>query len=461
MNNIWRVFRFEFIRNFKRRGYLFTTFALPLILIALLTGWQAISGDNLATDVVSADRAILSGDLDSFDSGDGSTADSSSTDNATGDDSTDSEEFETLDGEELIDQLNFSTEGKIGFVDASGLFANDTANENIVRYESIDEGVVAVENGTLDMLYFISESYAEDGAIQVYVPSMSLDTLDTVGLDELVFAQIDFDKIDPLMLMRLRFPTNYTEARINASTDSTRESNEDNDFGIVYGYGMIFIFAVFTTSGYLMQSIIEEKESRLIEVLISTVRPTQLLAGKMLGLGFLGLLQLAIWIAFVVGFVLSQPDIQTLIEPFLSTLSITNQTLLILAAYFILGYGMFASAFVGVGAISRSLQEGPQFTVVIIMPAMIPFFLMEQFISDPNGTAATIMSIFPVTSPLAMPMRALVTDVPVGELVLSLGLSVLFVGFILWIAGRLFRVQTLLSGTLPKIRDIPKLLFQG
>lgn len=463
MNNIWRVFRFETIRNFKRRGYLFSTFALPIILIVLLTGWQALSGGNLTTDALdAADQTIMSEDLGEFDGAEGTGQDESTTGNASGDvsdDESDSDEAVASE-EELLDQLGFDTDDTVGFVDQSGLFTKEVPGDNIQRYDSLEEGQAAVSDGTLDVLYLFDETYAEDGEVQAFVPTINIEFLDTVGLEEIVFAQISLDGIDPLKLLRLRFPTNYTEVRINTETDSARESNEDSDFGLVYGYGMIFIFAVFTTSGYLMQSVIEEKESRLIEVLISTVRPTQLLAGKMLGLGFLGLFQIAVWIGLAVAFLANQQDLVTLIEPFLSTIEISTQTILVLILYFILGYGMFAAAFVGVGAISRSLQEGPQFTIVIVLPAMAPFFLLNEFISAPNGAAATFLSIFPVTSPLAMPMRSLVTDVPLEQLVLSLVISALFVGFILWVAGRLFRVQTLLSGNVPKIREIPKLLFE-
>jgi ABC-2 type transport system permease protein len=111
-----------------------------------------------------------------------------------------------------------------------------------------------------------------------------------------------------------------------------------------------------------------------------------------------------------------------------------------------------------VGAISNSMQEGPQLAVIFTLPAVLPLYFLGLFISSPDGTLPVILSLFPVTAPLAMVMRISATTVPVWQIILSLALLVVMDVLIIWLAGRMFRVQNLLAGQVPKIRDLPKLL---
>jgi ABC-2 type transport system permease protein len=145
--------------------------------------------------------------------------------------------------------------------------------------------------------------------------------------------------------------------------------------------------------------------------------------------------------------------------PFLANLSLPVEQLPIVAVYFLVGFFMFAALFGMVGALSNSAQEGPQMTVVFVLPAMIPLWVTYAFVTDPNGTVPTLLSMFPLTAPIAMMMRLVVTDVPLWQVGLSLAILVGFVIALYWLAGRLFRVQILLSGKMPRLRDIPKLVF--
>jgi len=104
------------------------------------------------------------------------------------------------------------------------------------------------------------------------------------------------------------------------------------------------------------------------------------------------------------------------------------------------------------------MRESQNYVTFVTLPAALPFFFLSLFAEEPNGTIATVLSIFPLTSPLSMIMRASVTTIPTGQLALSIGLLVLTVIFVIWLAGRLFRVNTLLMGNMPKLRDIPTLI---
>ena len=131
--------------------------------------------------------------------------------------------------------------------------------------------------------------------------------------------------------------------------------------------------------------------------------------------------------------------------------------LALLLAYFLLLYFFMAAGFGAVGALSQSMQEGPQFTVVFVLPAMVPLWFTSVFATDPDGSLAVALSVLPIVSPLAMVQRLAITEVPALEIVLSLALMCAAVLAMFWLAGRLFRFHTLLAGRLPRLREIPQL----
>ena len=253
----------------------------------------------------------------------------------------------------------------------------------------------------------------------------------------------------------MRFPANIET--INLARDGVVE-NEDADFAAVYVFALIFLLGVFMTNGYLMQSVIEEKESHLIEIMISSIRPTQLLVGKVLAMGLMGIIQIISWVASVLILVSLAAQMSAFVGTFLPAVQIPTDLLPVMLLYFILGYLFFAAGYAAIGALSTSLREGPQYAVIFALPAGLPFYFFSIFAESPDGTLPVILSIFPLTSPLSMIMRLNVSSVPVEQLILSLGLLALSTVGMAWFAGRLFRFQTLLAGQMPKLRDIPKLV---
>jgi ABC-2 type transport system permease protein len=248
------------------------------------------------------------------------------------------------------------------------------------------------------------------------------------------------------------------EANLQRDATGQTESNFDSDFAIVYIFAITLLLSVFMTNGYLMQTVIEEKETRLIEILISTMRPGVLLAGKILALGLLGLIQIIVWIGalLLVGKLVAGDPTSPLAA--LATISLEPTEVIVLILYFIFGYLFFAAAYGMIGAVSNSMQEGPQYAAVFTLPAAIPMYFIALFISSPDSPLAIILSLIPITAPLSMVMRVTISTVPLWQILVSLGLLILTDVFMIWAAGRLFRVQTLLAGQVPKLRDIPRLL---
>jgi len=267
--------------------------------------------------------------------------------------------------------------------------------------------------------------------------------------------------VDPEVFERLVNPSSFQVNNLSL-VNAESAQNEDGSFLLVYVFAIVLIFSLFTTSGYLMQSVIEEKETRLIEILISTVRPGQLLAGKILAMGIVGLVQVVAWIGglYLLVQIASGGAANQVagVVASIANLQIPVNILPILLVYFVLAYFLFAGLFSIIGALSNSLREGPQYAVLFTLPAALPLYFISLFASAPEGPIPTFLSIFPLTAPIAMAARLVISNVPVWQLALSLILLAMTAIAAMWLAGRAFRVQLLLAGQMPKLKDLPKVL---
>jgi ABC-2 type transport system permease protein len=214
------------------------------------------------------------------------------------------------------------------------------------------------------------------------------------------------------------------------------------------------MLSVFWGGGYLMQSVVQEKESRIIEIILSSVRPTPLLLGKILAMGLLSLLQVAT-LAGTFIFIVSRAGN---LSDAVGNVHISAGTVVVLVVYFLLGFLLFGSLMAAIGALTTSVRESQNLVAVVTLPAAIPYFFLAVFAEEPNGPLAVILSLFPITAPLSMVMRVSAATVPVFQLVLGVVLLSLGVAFAIWLAGRVFRVNVLLMGNMPKLRDIPRLI---
>ncbi len=327
----------------------------------------------------------------------------------------------------------------------------------VLRYATFEEGKTALEDDAITALYVFETDFVDTGDVSVYVSGLNLEVGNTETmlhdfmLRSLLY-NVDAQQYAALYL-RLRDPAFVMEHTIT-DTGATEQSNENRDFILVYGFGLMLMMTVFWGGGYLMQSVVQEKESRVIEIMLSSVRPLALLVGKILAMGVLSLLQVAtIAGAFVI--IISQAGT---LSSALGDVSVSPGLLVMLAVYFVLGFLLFGSLMAGIGAVSTTMRESQNFVTVITLPAMFPFFFITIFATDPNGTFATVLSMIPLTAPLSMIMRLAVTDVPVVQLVASMALLLLGVMGAIWFSARLFRVNTLLMGHMPRLRDLPRLL---
>lgn len=417
--NIWRVFKYELRRNIRRKGFLFATFGIPLIGFVILFGSRVISQAN-ANNQTDADNG-------------GAMVE------------TQGPEFRGIE--------------QAGYVDLSGQFAAPGGMRRILtRYDDEASAQAAMNADEIDVYYVIAADYLETGDVKLVVPKFNFNLTSSTPIRQLILNNLASEVQDENLFNRLLNPSNIDEINLQRDASGQTETNFGSDFAVVYIFAIALMMSVFLTNSYLMQTVIEEKETRLIEILISTMRPTHLLAGKIFALGLMGLLQIIVWVGslFLIGRLVAGDTASPLAA--LGTISIGADKILILLLYFIFGYLFFAAAFGMVGAISNSMQEGPQFAVIFTLPAYAPLYFLSIFITTPDAPLPTILSLIPVTAPLSMVMRVTLMSVPLWQIALSLTLLIITDVFMIWLAGRMFRVQTLLSGQVPKWRDLPRLL---
>jgi ABC-2 type transport system permease protein len=274
----------------------------------------------------------------------------------------------------------------------------------------------------------------------------------------LIQARLKHSGIDPKVL---------TDAMKRADLKTTKVSGgkatgESGAASFMIGYFMAFVLylGVVLYGQQTMMSVIEEKTSRIMEVLASSVRPFQMLLGKVLGVGSAGLLQMAIWGAtvFVVtsqrgriaGLVGVSPEAMQQIP--IPTMS--PGMLVIFLAYFILGFLLYGALYAAIGSMCNSTQDAQQYVAVLTPLLMISFFAVFAIFKDPTGGIGVPMSMIPFFSQLAMPVRWSLSSVPPGQLVLSLGLGVLALLGVTWVAARIYRTGILMYGKKPTFREV-------
>ncbi len=216
---------------------------------------------------------------------------------------------------------------------------------------------------------------------------------------------------------------------------------------------VLFLFiSIFTSSGYLFSSVIQEKSGKVVEPLLASVRTYQLLGGKLAGLGVLGLLQIFIWIAIVMLFVFT--DIIPVKEyPFLN---VHNAGIFIL--YFILGYLFFASIFAGVGSLSSSEQDAHNLTQVMRILSIFPIALVILVLLSPDSLLVRILSFIPFLTPTFMVLRTPLGEPPLVDYYISSGIMLFSIIVLILFSGRIYRLANLLYHQKPSFKGFATLL---
>lgn len=248
--------------------------------------------------------------------------------------------------------------------------------------------------------------------------------------------------------------------------------------------GVIMYLMVFINGSMVMRSVMEEKMSRIVEVMISSVKPFQLMLGKIIGVGAVGLTQFLIWailiplIGLIVSLFMGIDSSQQMMPPgssgaeelmdagfspglLIAEIQRMNWWLIIpmFILFFLGGFFIYSSLFAAVGsAIGDDMGEGQSLTIPITIPVILAFYIMIVAIRAPNSSLAVWASIFPLFSPIVMPAR-LAFNPPAWQIILSAGLLILSVFFFVWLSGRIYRIGILMYGKKASFKEIGKWLF--
>jgi len=243
--------------------------------------------------------------------------------------------------------------------------------------------------------------------------------------------------------------------------DEGREKDSDMLLAASFVIGMLIYITLAIYGQMILGAVVEEKETRIAEILFSSARPFELMLGKLTGVALAGLTQLGIWvgsIAALIAFVAVQADL----SPIISGLpTVTPLMILLFLIYFLLGYFAFASLFALIGSVVTTVQEGGQFSFPVIMTMLVGFYFSFAVIRDPNSSLSFWVSILPFFAPMTMPVRIIAATPPWWEIVLSIGINTLAIFFLVWIASRVYRIGMLMYGKRATIPEIWRWLRQA
>ena len=314
-------------------------------------------------------------------------------------------------------------------------------------------------------------------------------------LDKQLFDKLLMDtfNIQPKQFEMYKQATQATITSIRIDElGNEKASNADIRKLVGMAFGLIIYFLIFFSAQQVLRGVLEEKTNRIIEVLISSVKPVQLMLGKIVGVAMVGLTQLVLWIVLtlilIVGVqfiapnlfagdsemmqmaIQTQMDGNTLtpidMEQLLAQNSVFEQIqnyfnisftalLLCFLFYFIFGYLIYASLFAAVGAAVDSETDSQQFVLPVTIPLIFAIVMFVPITEAPNGALAIWLSMIPLTSPVVMLMR-LPAGVPLYELLASMALCIIFFFFCVWLAARIYRIGILMYGKKTTWRDLGK-----
>jgi ABC-2 type transport system permease protein len=320
------------------------------------------------------------------------------------------------------------------------------AQSRYIRYESEPEAQSAMQVGDIGAYYIVPENYLSEGTIYYIRPDFNpISGMEqSSAFQDLLTYNLTNGNAD--LAARLANPVNVET--VTLSPIPQRDPEGIFTFIVPYIITMLFYIVILSSSSLMLSSINTEKTSRVLEILMTSLTPTQILTGKILALGLAGLVQTLFWGGL--GLITLNRNLSGMNLG--SEFQLPPSIILWGVIFFLLGYIMYASLMGGIGALVSNIREASQVTTVVIIPLIIPILVISSLIGEPNGPIAMVLSLFPLTSPVAMMTRLSATTVPIWQILLAVALAALTAWLILRAVAGLFRAQNLLSGQAFSIR---------
>ena len=396
MRTIFIVIQHEFRTILQKKSFWIMTFIFPILIIGFNVGAQLVAARSTSEEDL---EALLA-------------------------------EFDTS-----------ATPHPIAYIDEANLLESlppDIAPEFLVAYVNVETAKAALMAEEIDQYFIIPADYIESG--KVIVITREFQPLN-IPNDELISYALAYNLTgDADTAATLIQPSRNLTSEALAPANNNDNSNPLTFF-VPFATMFIFFFLISMSSGYMLQSVSKEKENRTVEVLLVSMKPRDLMLGKVIGLSVVALIQVVVWMG---GGALMLQRGQTMLASF-GSYSLPPGFLIWAVLFFALGYILYASLMGAIGALSPSAREAGQYTFIVMLPLLLPLWLNFAFIRDANGTLATALSLFPLTAPTSMMTRIAAGGVPTWQIILSLtGLAITTYVLVL-LSARFFRADTLLS----------------
>lgn len=343
------------------------------------------------------------------------------------------------------------------YIDYSGLIQSlpdGFPQDALLAYSDETQAQADLAAGKLSGFYIVPADYAEKGEVTM----VTLDANPATGFEQntLFNEVLHFNLLGSNMDLFQKYstPANFEYIDL-APEDGMRDLSDPMAFYLPYGITMLFYILIMTSASLLLNNISKEKENRVMEILLASVKPIEMFTGKIIALGVAGLLQMVVWLGAAI--LILRLGGTTLNIP--AGMQFAPSLLLWGIVFFILGYGIYGSLMAGLGAMVPNLREASQSTFMIILPMIIPLMFISELIQNPNGSVATILSIVPLTASTAMMTRLAATNVPVWQPMLSALLQMGLVILIVRGVAKLFKAQTMLTGQKFNAKTFYKIIF--
>ena len=346
----------------------------------------------------------------------------------------------------------------VGYIDHSGILADPLRLETsgdifdpVIEFRAYqDEGLARtdLEAEEIQAYYVLPEDYPQTLSVELFYMEEPGSGVQSQFRNFVRRNLMAAENIDPQVEKRLSEGSLVTMEAL----DGSRTMREDQWFLIFTPFiaGILYIIVVMTSGGYLMQAVVEEKENRTMEIVITSVTPGQLMTGKIIGNIAIGLTQLVIWLLFGwLGILVGGQ-----FWPVLHDFSLPANYIVVLLLLLLPSFVMIAALMAAIGSTMTEMREAQQISGMFSISTTIPFYVSSIIMMNPNGTLATVLSFFPLTSPVTILMRMGFAVVPTWQIVINIALLVVFAVLAIWFAGRAFRMGMLQYGKKLSLKEI-------
>jgi ABC-2 type transport system permease protein len=318
-----------------------------------------------------------------------------------------------------------------------------------------ERGKQGISNGEFDGLLVLPATLPDEGQAEYVSPNVStfqmLSVLERSVNNVMVADRLTAAGLDPEAVGELTRRVDLKTMKLGAKGQETHDQGQG--FLISYVFMMIIYMTVLMYGIYVMRGVLEEKASHIVEVIISTVKPFELMLGKILGIGAVGLTQFLLWSLMMVA--ISAPGAASAIGMGgLELPAVPAIQIIFFVVYFVLGFLLYGTLYAGIGAAFDTEQEAQNFQGVITMFLVVPLVLMMYILNQPDAPLSVALSLFPFFTPMLMFLRMTLTQVPAIQLAASVVIMGATIVAAAWLVGKIYRVGILMHGSKPKLKDM-------